>query len=57
MNQIYLSLFYLQHILCRDKAVDKTEWQSLVEKPRGEIREVDDSDESSTEAEDYLVTN
>jgi len=39
----------------RDKAADSTEWQCLVEK-LGETRstgEVDDSDESTTEAEDY----
>ena len=34
------------------KAADRTEWQSLLEKLGGATGEVDDSDESNTEAED-----
>ena len=37
----------------RDKAADRTEWQCLVEKLGETTGEVDDSDESTTEAEDY----
>ena len=36
----------------RDKDADRTGWQSLVEKSGSAIGEVDDSDESTTEAED-----
>ena len=36
----------------RDKAADRTEWQSLVEKLGGATGEVDDSDESTSENED-----
>ena len=37
----------------RDKAADRTEWQCLGKKKLGETTgEVDDSDESTTEAED-----
>ena len=36
----------------RDKAEDRTEWQCLVEKLGETTGEVDDSDESTTEAED-----
>ena len=36
----------------RDKAADRTEWQWLVEKLGETTDEVDDSDESTTEAED-----
>ena len=36
----------------RDKAADRTEWQCLVEKLGETTVEVDDSDESTTEAED-----
>ena len=36
----------------RDKAADRTEWQCLVEKLGETTGEVDDSDESTTEAED-----
>ena len=36
----------------RDKAADRTEWQWLVEKLGETTGEVDDSDESATEAED-----
>ena len=36
----------------RDKAADSTEWQCLVEKLGETTGEVDDSDESTTEAED-----
>ena len=37
----------------RDKAADRTEWECLVEKLGETTGEVDDSDESTTEAEDY----
>ena len=36
----------------RDKAADRTEWQCLVEKLGETTGEVDDSDESTTEAKD-----
>ena len=36
----------------RDKAADRTEWQRLVKKLGETTGEVDDSDESTTEAED-----
>jgi len=39
----------------RDKAADRTEWQCLVEKLGETTGEVDDSDESTTEAEDYYI--
>ena len=35
-----------------DKAADRTEWQCLVKKLGETTGEVDDSDESTTEAED-----
>ena len=37
------------------KAADTTEWQCLVEKLGETTGEVDDSDESTTESEDYLT--
>ena len=40
----------------RDKAADRTEWQCLVEKLGETTGEVDDSDESTTDAEDYNET-
>ena len=36
----------------RDKAADRTEWQCLVEELGETTGEVDDSDESTTEAQD-----
>ena len=37
----------------REKVADRTEWQCLVKKLGETTGEVDDSDESTTEAEDY----